>query len=259
MALIAMCCFDTEENERSDYTRRSIESLLTTVNLHTNSLVIIDNNSCKRTKDILKMKAFLNKTKHVTVITLSENVGTARAINMGIQLRKKNQSVIKIDNDVVINQSGWVEEMEEVIKRDPTFGIVGLKRKDLRQSPYDPDPNFRSRIVSLPHKSGERWINVEETNDIMGTCTMLSSDLLDKVGFFSQPSNYGYDDTLMSLRSRLSGFKNCFLPHIDIDHIDTGSNPYTQDKQQQAGQAWQEYAKMHREYESGERSLYVEV
>lgn len=250
-----MAVFDTEENGRSEYTELTIESLIRTVDFEKHKTVIIDNASCKRTKDILKL---LNKD-NFTIITLSENIGTAGAINMGLKLRKTGENCVKVDNDIVIHQSGWIDEMDEVILREPSIGIIGLKRKDLRQTPYDADPQFRSALFQLSHDPGQRWIIVEVTNDIMGTCTMLSSRLIDTIGGYAQPKCYGFDDSLLNLRAGLAGFKKCFLPHIEIEHLDNGQNKYSQEKISIANTAWPEYQAWHQEYVDGTRRLYEEI
>lgn len=258
MATIVMAVFDTEENERSEYTDQTMISLLKTVDFNKHRLIVVDNNSCALTKRLLERYKFI--TDGMTIITNPTNVGTARAINQGIKLRRDGENVVKIDNDVVIHSEGWVDEMEEAIRRDPTIGVLGLKRKDLRQSVHDPDPNFRSEYVELPHVAGERWITVEATNDIMGTCTMLNSALLDKVGGFFQGegNTYGFDDNLMCLRSKLAGFYNAFLSHISIEHIDRGDNPYVQVKHQQAAKYWGTYMQLHEEYCNGSRPIYYD-
>lgn len=253
MALICMSAFDTEENGRSEYTKKTFKSLISTVDLENHRLVVIDNNSCRETADFLHECMSFG---YITLITNKANLGTAEAINQGIKLRKPGEYVIKIDNDVVIHQSGWVDEMEEAIKRDPSIGILGLKRKDLAQSPNNTNLTFKSELIMLPHEPGERWITVERADDIMGTCTMLNPKLLDAVGGLWQPGLYGFDDTLMSLRSRLAGFKNCFLTHIEIDHIDRGDNPYLEVKHKQAGDDWEAYKQAHIEFSNGTRDIY---
>ena len=220
MALIIMAVHDTVENNRTQYTRRTLYSLQETVNLIKHRIVIIDNGSCEATKKFLHLMAGGN----TTVITNKGNAGTANAVNKGIAMRNTGEYVIKIDNDVVIHTQQWVEEMQSVMEKMPSIGILGLKRVDLLESPYSIDTNYRSRLLMVPHVIGERWRVVEECKHIMGTCTMLSPQLLDKVGYFYQMGSlYGFDDSLMCVRSKVAGFINCFLPHIDIDHIDTGS------------------------------------
>lgn len=265
MALIIMAVHDTEENGRSEYTKKTLESLRNTVFWGKNRLVIIDNGSCSKTKEIinkyheegeLMTTGYIGRIHPVYVIINEENIGTAKAINQGLKLRKENENCIKIDNDVVINKIGWVEEMEAVIERDITIGIVGLKRKDIDFDANHNDPEYRSQLVQLPHELGQSWITVEKGTYIMGTCTMFNHRLIDKIGGMKQPGLYGLDDTLYSLRSELAGFWNCYLPHIDIDHIDRGDNNYTQLKQQQAGMVWNEYNEWHTGYINGTKQLW---
>ena len=252
-----MAVYDTEENGRTEYTKKTLDSIWVNIEFDKHRLVIIDNNSCYETKRIFTY--FKTLGLKFDLITLSENVGTARAINMAIKLRQPNEPVVKIDNDVVINSRDWVEEMEEVLRREPKIGIVGLKRKDLCQTPWHENEDFRSYPTLLPHEPGQTWIMVEKTKDIMGTCTMLSPQLLDALGGYVQYGVYGFDDTILNLRAGLAGFEKCFLSHIEIDHLDTGDNPYSEIKRQQAAEAWPEYHKLHLAYCSGTRPLFEEI
>lgn len=253
MSLICMAVYDTEENGRSEYTRQTLESLLFTVDWSKNRLIIIDNDSCEETKILLRD----HKLPEWVLLTLTENIGTARAINMGIKLRKPGEHIIKLDNDVVIHQSGWIEQMEEVIERDSSIGIVGLKRKDLAEWPLRIDW-AKSEFIPLPHENGQSWICVESVNHVMGTCQMLSSSLLDKIGYFYQGDGnlYGFDDSLMSLRSKINGFKNVFLFHIPISHIDVGGGTYSEWKHNNASDRMNEYNKICEEYKNGTRNTF---
>lgn len=226
MSLICAVVYDTVENKRTDITKQFLSSLRETVNWDNHRLIIVDNSSCDDTKQLFHDTAFYTPMPKWTVIFSEANIGTSRALNLALKERYVNEDFIKIDPDIIINQSGWVEKMEQAIERDPKIGIVGLKRKDLIQSPWHDDDNYKSELIMLPHTTGQRWITVEKTNDIIGSCTMFNSAMLDKVGYSWQPGLYGYEDVLMSHRSRLEGFYNCFLNHIEIDHLDNGEPSY---------------------------------
>ncbi|MEI6190501.1 MAG: glycosyltransferase [Chitinophagia bacterium] len=234
MALLAMAVYDTEENERSEYTRQTLISLFETVNFTQHRLFIIDNNSCQKTKNIID--TFLRQSINITLITNETNVGTAAAINQAWKYRNPTEHLIKMDNDVVINGYGWVEELEEAIETDITIGIIGLKRKDLMENPFRND-EYKSTLRMLRHEEGKRWIIVEDVQHVMGTCQMYNWRLIDKMGGLMQMGGlYGFDDTLSSIRAKILCYKLCFLPHIEIDHIDEGGNAYTEWKRKYAGE-----------------------
>jgi GT2 family glycosyltransferase len=261
MALIAMAVYDTVENKRTELTKKTLLSLFTTVDFSKHRLIISDNGSCEATLQLYKdvQKSLSNPslfTIEDNVIYNGVNLGTAEAINKAWRTRRDGENAIKMDNDVVMYKEGWVDEMERAIARDGSLGQVGLKRKDCWENPEHTDPFYKSELKMLPHKAGEAWIVVEEVNHVMGTCVMHSSALLDKVGYLYQPKLYGFDDSFMSLRSKLGGFKNVFLPHINIDHIDTEPTEYQKWKEAHANSCWVEYHRLHKEYREGKTSIY---
>lgn len=255
MALIAMAVYDTEENKRTGLTHVTLGSIRDCIDLRRHRLIIVDNASCQETKELLWYYDGYGKSK---VITMAKNIGTAEAINVAWAMREQGENCIKMDNDVVVHQEGWVDDMEEVIRRNPEIGQVGLKRKDCWEYPTHENPEFRSELIMTNHKPGEKWIVVERCKHIMGTCVMHSAALLDKVGYLYQPGLYGYDDVLMSWRSHLAGFINVHMPHVDIDHIDPGDTPYQDWKHKHSGQYTRIVSDIVDEYISGKRSIYYE-
>jgi GT2 family glycosyltransferase len=254
MALIAMAVYDTAENKRTELTRETLLSLRETVDFSRHRLVVSDNGSILATRNVYEL---LSATMEFRLILNGKNVGTAAAINRAWALHRPNEVCVKMDNDVVIHHVGWLDEIEEVFQRDPSIGIVGLKRKDLEGNPNSDIPYYRSTLRMLPHDRGQRWIVVEEVNHIMGTCEALSPRLLDKIGYLDQMEGlYGFDDSLVSLRCHLAGFRTVFLPHIEIDHIDPGQSAYTDWKVRYVAEMMDRYNQRVAEYRSGARSLY---
>jgi GT2 family glycosyltransferase len=252
MALIAMAVYDTEENKRTEYTAKTLETLYLTVNTRKHRIVIVDNGSCEATQNLL------TKAARIEVIRLHENIGTAKAVNKAWQLRKAGEHCIKMDNDVVIHQSGWVDQMERAIAIDSTIGIIGLKRKDCWEEPSRTD-FYQSKLQMLPHVPGEPWVVVEWVNHVMGTCQMFNSSLLDKIGYLYQPRLYGFDDALAAVRCQQAGYYSCFLPHIEIDHIDTGATAYQGWKEKHAGEDMAEFNRLKHGYMDGSISIYSDA
>jgi GT2 family glycosyltransferase len=262
MTLIAMAVYDTVENARSEFTESTIESLLSTVDFNRHSLIIVDNNSCKETQDIYKRYISPAKEKgmNVQVVNLKENVGTAKAINVALRQRLPEEFFVKMDNDVVFYKNGWVDEMEEVITRMPKVGLLGLKRRDVCESTYALNPDQRSRLLEVPHKNGEKWYVIEQCKHFMGTCTMLSPDLIKRVGYFYQMGGlYGFDDSIMCLRAAKAGYINAFMHGVDIEHIDPGGTEYTKWKEEYAHSMIQQYAELERMYANGTVDIYHDI
>lgn len=263
MALIAMAVYDTEENKRSEITRRCLDSILDTVDLSRHRMFIIDNKSCQATKDIYDDFVVRFESKYPwynlnrpVFIGLPENIGTARAINQAWKSRRPSEHCIKMDNDIIINSPGWVDELEEAIRRDPAIGQVGLKRKDCWEWPGHEHADWRSELHMLPHMPGEPWQIVEKVKHVIGSCVMHNAALLDKVGYLYQPGLYGFDDVIMSHRTHIAGFYSCFLPHINIDHIDPGGTPYQSWKEKYAGEQTQQMIDLVHEMYNGTKPIY---
>lgn len=254
--LIAMAVWDTKENLRTQQTDWTLRSLAERVNWEKHRLIISDNGSCDATQDLYDQAC---SWLPFHLIRNGENLGTARAINRAWSYRKPGEHVVKMDNDVVVNQAGWADEMVDAFERDASIGICGLKRKDIEERPDHPEIHYRSVLQMLPHQPGQKWIVVEEVGHVIGTCQAYSSVLFDKIGYLYQGDwKYGFDDAFASLRARVAGFKTVFLPYVDMDHVDPGEPGYVKQKQDDAGLVIQRYSDMAREYRNGERSVYFD-
>lgn len=245
--ILAMCCHDSVENGRTDYTRRTLESLLQTVDFNKHRLGIFDNASCQETKDLLIQ--FKNRwdnnnlfpKENLILLSSQENIGTARGINEIWKLRKEGENVGKMDNDVVIHQAGWVDQIEECFSRYPLAGVICLKRKDIWENVLHEHEWYRSRLQQLSHEAGQRWFILEIVKHCIGTCQIYSKEFFAKAGYLWQQSQYSMDDSYMAHRIIALGYESAFLPHIEIDHIDPGGDAYTQWKRDEAGEAFKDY------------------
>lgn len=265
MALLGMAVYDTVENKRSELTQRCIESLLETVDFTKHRLIIVDNKSCEETQQIYRWLEVYNQETYeasgsildITILNLSYNAGTAKAVNEALRERSQGEYFIKLDNDVVFHKSGWVDEMEEVMERMQKVGVLGLKRKDVCESTYALNPDQRSRLLEVPHHPGKKWYVVEHCKQVMGTCTMLNFRMLEKVGYFYQMDGlYGFDDSLMCVRCSKAGYINCFMHGIEIDHIDPGGTAYTDWKNKYAHEMINKYLEVERGYNNGTLDIY---
>lgn len=259
-SLICIASYCTEENGRLKYAKRCMYSLLDTVDFNKHRLGIYLNAPSEEAK--LFYAEFQHKFEssfpagNLVIIENYENVGTAKAVNSIMYLRKEGEKCIKMDDDVVFNKIGWVDEMEDALSRLTNIGILGLKRRDLAESTYRTDW-AASKLIEVPHKAGEKWYVVEQVNHVMGTCTMYSDAMIEKCGGLYQMGGlYGFDDSTFCYRAALAGLASCFLHGIDIEHIDEGGDAYNDWKQRYSGEKMAAYNEALQKYKSGELSIY---
>jgi GT2 family glycosyltransferase len=251
-------------------TDKTLSSLSASVDFTKHRLVIVDNGSWIKTTEIYEKWieifnerwGYTNTGKSpenpaLKIIFIGENIGTARAINKAWELREPGEHCVKMDNDVVIHQEGWLDLLEEIVQRDSSYGILGLKRKDCIETPWHKDDWYRSKLKMTPHVSGQRWILVDEVHHVMGTCQMYSSLCLDKIGYLYQMGGlYGFDDALASIRAQVAGFRTAHVPHIEIDHIDPGGDSYQQWKTKYSGERMDVFHNYKRAYQQGSLPVY---
>jgi GT2 family glycosyltransferase len=250
-ALIGMAVYSTDTNKKDECLKRTLQSLLDT-GAFKHQVVLSVNAKTLATEGLI----YGYRNLLHDVIYNETNIGTAEAINKVWKNREPGQHCIKMDDDVVIHNSDWVDMLISCIERDPNIGIIGLKRKDCWEKPSNPNPDYKSELIMLDQKPGEKWLIVERAKHIIGTCQMYNSALLDKMGYLYQPSLYGYDDVLASWRSQVGGFKNVFLPHVEIDHIDDGKTEYQDWKHRHSGEQTQNVIRIVNEYIQGVKPIY---
>jgi GT2 family glycosyltransferase len=259
MALIAMCVYDTPENKRVRFTQKTLESL-TEAMCEEDRLIIVNNGSTDKTS-VATIHEYARQEseegRSVEVIDLPENVGTAKGINEAWKRAEQGEYLVKMDNDVVIHCPEVFSIMETVMHRVPKMGILGLKRKDLLESPYQTGA-FNSTLHQAPHEPGEPWYYYETVNHVMGTCQMYAPGLIEKIGgLYQMDGLYGFDDSLAAVRCQVAGYFSAFIPHIEIDHIDPGDTPYQKWKEGYASDMMGKYNQAVQDYRSGKKSIYT--
>jgi GT2 family glycosyltransferase len=252
MSLLGMAVYSTAENKKDECLHKCLASLADTVDWKRHRLILSVNGATTTTHDLIRYYKWIISD----VIYNTHNLGTAKAINLVWQRRLPDEHAIKMDDDIVIHQSGWIDLMEEAIARDSKIGIIGLKRRDLVQTTWHPDPHYRSQLIMLPHEPGQKWIHVERTDDIIGSCTMYNSELLKYIGYLRQIKQYGYDDNIACHRSHLAGFYNCFLNGIDIEHVDEGATDYQTWKHKHSAECTAAFIQLVKDFISGKESIY---
>ncbi len=197
-------------------------------------VLIIDSGSEK--DEIDKLMDF--EKGDAKIILNKENIGYAKAVNLGI--KSSNGSHILISNPDVIYTAGSIEEMSDAITTLPKCGAVGPKtwwnkKMDFllpKSELITPYSVFLQKLM----KSSKRiyngllkrwirsnlkfWLSIEPSKQEMlsGACIMTTRKVIEKVGAFDEIFPLYFEDTDWSLRVRKSGYYLYMIPQAEVIH-----------------------------------------
>lgn len=242
-----------EEKFRSIYTQDSFDVSIVMVNWNAgkyleetiNSLrektqdvsyeiILIDNNSNKE-ESYLYLDKLLEKD-NVTVIKSDENLGFAKANNIGMSISKARNLLI-LNPDVVFHNN-VIKILSDYLDNNETVGMVGPKvlnpdgsfqQPCLRGKPYPKDTLFHLIGLAKAFPKCEAlngyalWhLNRDEINEcgaLSGCCMMLKKSLFDAIGGMDEQFFMYQEETDWGLRTAKASKKTVYNPNAVVTHI----------------------------------------
>jgi N-acetylglucosaminyl-diphospho-decaprenol L-rhamnosyltransferase len=218
--------------ETPAYTIRAAGALLED-GLRPEQLVIVDNGSNDGSHEEIT-----SQLPGVQAIRLDENIGYARAANIGARARATGDYLF-INNDAFVNRPGTVAAMAHILWRDPAIGIVTARvlRPDLTVQPTV--VALQTPAVALVRASGlsrlipnrrqpswgTHWdqSSSREIQAVSTVAVLVRRATWEQLGGFDE-SIYLYGDDLdFCFRARRSGWKVWLTPDAEFLHIGGGS------------------------------------
>ena len=125
-----------------EMTKECVDNLCRTFDMSGNFIVIVDNASPNNSgKELLEI---YSDSKNIKIIRSSENLGFAKGNNLGFSFIKENYDfdfLIIMNNDIVINQSDFIEKIYN-LKKYINFDVLG---PDI----YNPNLNYHQNPLRL--------------------------------------------------------------------------------------------------------------
>lgn len=178
---------------RLEFTQKAIEGLHATATLPY-VLTVVDNGSTDGSREWLESQRRDGRISRL--VLLDENVGVAKAANLGWALEPGAKYFVKLDNDMVLTKSGWLEEMVSILDASDDIGMIAA--------------NVEPRSFPEFHEYGVRFRVKRGT--LGGACVMIPRRVHDRLGFWSEHyGKYGEEDFDYGFRSMLSGYRNVYL------------------------------------------------
>jgi GT2 family glycosyltransferase len=174
---------------RVNLTRLCLERLLST-NLSNTIIHIVDNGSTDGTREYLSHLSKINdKTK---VVFFNKNYGVSVAANYGWSLADSDY-YLKIDNDVEILDSNWLNNLINFSEHNKEIGMIGYRLLG------------RHKITPIYLSSGDVF---HEFTGCGGGVVLISRNIHNQCGFWTEDYGcYGFEDLDYSNRVQIIGYK----------------------------------------------------
>jgi len=190
---------------RLEFTKQCIESLCKFTD-YPHVITVIDNHSKDGTKEYLKELKTTGVIKNL--ILLDENIGVAKASNIGWLWEPDAEYYLKLDNDIVFQKPRWLTTLVESIEKNKRLGAVGYNFESVSYK-------IRSKyFLKLRYKSG----------NLGGACILIPKRVSKKIGYWSEDYGlYGEEDADYGERIKYSQLLNAYMLDENIGiHLPSG-------------------------------------
>ena len=222
------------------YVKDCIVSVLDSCRNISSEIIVVDNGSTDNTKEIIK--SF--HSERITLLPQNENLGVARARNIGIK-QAKGRYIWILDIDTVVN-SETIQVMLHFMEETPRCGICACKlinsdgevqdscRKlptirykinNVLETVLSRFPGFSSlkRRIHTRNESQfyRKEINAQlpfEVEYVIGACQVIRQKVFDDVGLFDEKIFYGPEDADFCLRAKEKKWHVFCIPAYTIIH-----------------------------------------
>jgi len=192
------------------------------------NVIFADNGSTDGTIEMIK-----ERFKEVDLIENGKNLGFAGGNNVGIKYALKKYDsdyYLLLNNDTIIIQKDWLENMVLVGEKISDAGVIGCKLiypdKSLQyyainNKNYGYAKGEKPRLSKTEEKEEKKESNkIQEVNHVVGAAFMINKKLINKIGLLDPDYFPIYGEEIDYCdRARKNGFRRVYTPHATIVHI----------------------------------------
>lgn len=203
------------------YLKRCLTSVL--AQTHPDFEVILVDNGSTDGSVVLVREQFPS----VQIIEAGENLGFAKANNVGIQATDAPY-VATLNNDTWV-EPDWLAQLASVMESDPRIGTCASKMLFAHQPEIvnsagvcvDPVGIAWDRLGGAPETQ-----DVPEPMDVFAACAgaaLYRRAMLEDVGLFDEDYFLYLEDVDLSWRSQLMGWRTVYVPRARVYHVHSGT------------------------------------
>jgi len=164
----------------------------------------------------------------VHLIESANNLGFAGGNNLGMR-HARGRYVVLLNNDTRV-RPGWLAALVETASAEPDIGAVTSKVVFMKQ----PNMIQNAGVLLLSDGSGaDRGAGEEDSGqydrqeEVFGACgcaMLLKREMLEQIGGFDIAFFMYYEDTDLSWRMRLWGWRIVYQPSAVVEHVHSGTS-----------------------------------
>lgn len=165
-----------------------------------------------------------DKYPTITVVENKKNLGTAKTRNNGIKLSKA-EYIVTMDNDATLTPD-WLTKMVDLMESDKRIGQANGKVLFLDDPSKIAEAGvsmlFRGKCYEIGFNepaSIEKYNKTREVLIVSTASMIIRRKVLEKIGGICDTYYYGYEDTDLSLRVNLAGYKVIYYPKAISHHM----------------------------------------
>lgn len=185
-------------------------------------ILVVDNASSDGSIEYMQ-----NNYPEIELISLSENYGFSKAVNVGIK-HSHTPYVILLNNDTTVDKH-YIEAMVKAIEKSPKIFSVSSKmiqmyHPDLIDSAGDLYTLFGWGVC---RGSGRPVSNYMKSDEIFTACAgaaIYRRNVFEKIGYFDE-NHFAYlEDIDVGYRARIYGYHNTYCPYALVYHVGSGTS-----------------------------------
>ncbi|HEV2858544.1 MAG TPA: glycosyltransferase family 2 protein [Solirubrobacterales bacterium] len=188
--------------------------------------LVVDNGSSDGTIAYLKREG-------VPHLALPENVGFARAMNLGVA-RVGAEAVLALNADTVV-EPGAVAVLLAALEADAELGGVQPRILQLEEGERDAEgarlysagqaltPDGRAVELGAGEEQRPGYLEERDVFGVCGAACLLRRELFDQLGGYDERYFAFYEDVDLNARAQAAGWRFAYLPEAVVWHLGNAS------------------------------------
>ncbi len=198
------------------------------------SVILADDKSTDNSATYVK-KIF----PEVDVVVNKTNGGFSKNNNNAIMYAIKRYNpeyVLLLNNDIIINQRGWLTGLIETIAADKKAGIEGCRLVYPNGRIQHAGLSIGDNVPLLPPYNklagvadNKKYDKVSYASGVTGAAMLISKDVIGSIGLLDENFYMGHEDVDYCLRATKAGFKIIYNGRIKLTHLEGFTSTHSGD------------------------------